>query len=193
MKELEERILKDGTVKAGDILKVDSFLNHQLDPALFYRMGQEWKRLYEGEEITKILTAATSGIGIAAVAALPFSVPVVFAKKAKFANLSDDVYTVPVHSYTHNEEATLLVAKQYLGPEDRVLILDDFLANGAALMGLVDLAEKAGAKVVGAGVAIEKAYQPGGRRVRERGIRVEALARIASMSDDGGITFLQEA
>ncbi len=189
MKELEERILKDGVVKQGDILKVDNFLNHQLDPALFYQMGLEWKRLYEGEEITKILTAATSGIAIAAVAALPFGVPVVFAKKAKSANISDDVYTVEVHSFTHGNEATLLVSKQYLGPQDRILILDDFLANGAALEGLISLAEKAGARIIGAGVAIEKAYQGGGDRIRAKGIRVEALARIASMDEKDGIVF----
>ncbi len=190
MKELEERILKDGVVKKGDILKVDNFLNHQLDPALFYRMGLTWKRLFEGEEITKILTAATSGIAIAAVAALPFGVPVVFAKKARSANISDDVYQVNVHSYTHNEEATLLVSKQYLSPEDKVLILDDFLANGAALNALISLAELAGAKIIGAGVAIEKAYQHGGDSIREKGIRIESLARIASMDEAGGITFV---
>lgn len=190
MKELEERILKDGVVKAGDILKVDNFLNHQLDPALFYRMGQEWKRLFTGEQITKILTAATSGIAIAAVAALAFDVPVVFARKARSANLSDDVYTVRVHSYTHGDEATLIVSKQYLGPQDSILILDDFLANGAALMGLVELANQAGCRIVGAGAAIEKAYQPGGDRIRSLGIRVESLARIASMDEENGIVFI---
>ncbi|MBQ6549927.1 MAG: xanthine phosphoribosyltransferase [Lachnospiraceae bacterium] len=189
MKELEERILMDGVVKAGDILKVDNFLNHQLDPQLFYRMGLEWKRLYEGEKITKILTAATSGIAIAAVAALAFDVPVVFARKARSSNLSDDVFTVSVHSYTHGDESTLMVSKQYLGPEDSVLILDDFLANGAALTGLVELAKQAGCRIVGAGAAIEKAYQPGGERIRSMGIRVESLAKIVSMDEEHGIVF----
>ena len=189
MKELEERILKDGVVKAGDILKVDNFLNHQLDPQLFYRMGLEWKRLYEGEKITKILTAATSGIAIAAVAAFAFDVPVVFARKARSSNLSDDVFTVNVHSYTHGDESTLMVSKQYLGPEDSVLILDDFLANGAALTGLVELAKQAGCRIVGAGAAIEKAYQPGGERIRSMGIRVESLAKIVSMDEEHGIVF----
>ena len=179
----------DGVVKAGDILRVDNFLNHQLDPQLFYRMGLEWKRLYEGEKITKILTAATSGIAIAAVAALAFDVPVVFARKARSSNLSDDVFTVSVHSYTHGDESTLMVSKQYLGPEDSVLILDDFLANGAALTGLVELAKQAGCRIVGAGAAIEKAYQPGGERIRSMGIRVESLAKIVSMDEEHGIVF----
>lgn len=181
MKLLEERILRDGEVKSGDILKVDRFLNHQMDPALFYAMAQEWKRLYDGCGINKILTIEASGIGIACVAGLVFGVPVVFAKKSKSRNVSDDVYTVEVPSFTHGNVNTVQVSREYLSADDRILIIDDFLASGAALKGLVAIVEQAGATVVGAGIAIEKAFQPGGAALREMGVRVESLARIRTM------------
>ena len=181
MKLLEERILRDGEVKSGDILKVDRFLNHQMDPALFYAMAEEWKRLYDGCGINKILTIEASGIGIACVAGLVFGVPVVFAKKSKSRNVSDDVVTAEVPSFTHGGVNTVQVSREYLHPDDRILILDDFLASGAALDGLIRIAEQAGATVVGAGIAIEKAFQPGGARIRAQGVRVESLARIATM------------
>ena len=181
MKLLEERIRRDGEVKSGEILKVDRFLNHQMDPALFYAMAEEWKRLYDGCGINKILTIEASGIGIACVAGLLFGVPVVFAKKSKSRNVSDDVYTSEVVSFTHGNTNTVQVSREYLHPEDRVLIIDDFLASGAALEGLIDIVHQAGAEVVGAGIAIEKTFQPGGALIREKGVRVESLARIASM------------
>ena len=181
MKLLEERIRRDGEIKSGDILKVDRFLNHQMDPALFHAMAEEWKRLYDGSEINKILTIEASGIGIACVAGLVFGVPVVFAKKSKSRNVSDDVYTAEVVSFTHGGTNTVQVSREYLHPEDRILIIDDFLASGAALEGLIAIVEQAGATVVGAGIAIEKAFQPGGARIRAKGVRVESLARITSM------------
>ena len=181
MKLLEERIRRDGEIKSGDILKVDRFLNHQMDPALFHAMAEEWKRLYDGSEINKILTIEASGIGIACVAGLVFGVPVVFAKKSKSRNVSDDVYKAEVVSFTHGGTNTVQVSREYLHPEDRILIIDDFLASGAALEGLIAIVEQAGATVVGAGIAIEKAFQPGGARIRAKGVRVESLARIASM------------
>ncbi len=181
MKLLEERIRRDGEIKSGDILKVDRFLNHQMDPALFYAMAEEWKRLFDGCTINKILTIEASGIGIACVAGLVFGVPVVFAKKSKSRNVSDDVYTAEVPSFTHGGVNTVQVSREYLHAEDRILIIDDFLASGAALDGLISIVGQAGATVVGAGIAIEKAFQPGGRRIREKGVRVESLARLASM------------
>ena len=181
MKLLEERIRRDGEIKSGDILKVDRFLNHQMDPALFYAMAEEWKRLYDGCGINKILTIEASGIGIACVAGLVFGVPVVFAKKSKSRNVSDDVYTAEVLSFTHGGVNTVQISREYLHDEDRVLIIDDFLASGAALEGLISIVEQAGATVVGAGIAIEKVFQPGGALIREKGVRVESLARIATM------------
>ena len=181
MKLLEERILRDGEVKSGEILKVDRFLNHQMDPALFFAMAEEWKRLYDGCDINKLLTIEASGIGIACVAGLVFGVPVVFAKKSKSRNVSDDVYKAEVVSFTHGGTNTVQVSREYLHPEDRILIIDDFLASGAALEGLIAIVEQAGATVVGAGIAIEKAFQPGGARIRAKGVRVESLARITSM------------
>ena len=181
MKLLEERILRDGEVKSGEILKVDRFLNHQMDPSLFYAMAEEWKRLYDGCGVNKLLTIEASGIGIACVAGLVFGVPVVFAKKSKSRNVSDDVYTAEVPSFTHGGVNTVQVSREYLHAEDRILIIDDFLASGAALDGLISIVGQAGATVVGAGIAIEKAFQPGGRRIREKGVRVESLARLASM------------
>ena len=162
MKLLEDRIQKEGLVKPGNVLKVDSFLNHQMDIALFNEMGKEFKRLFPSEKINKILTIEASGIGIACLTAQYFGVPVVFAKKTKTKNIAGDVYRTLVKSYTHNTCYDVIVSKKFLGPEDRLLLIDDFLANGAALSGLMDLADMAGARVIGAGIAIEKAYQPAG-------------------------------
>ena len=187
---LEERIRRDGIVLDGDVLRVDSFLNQQMDVALFQAMAEEWKRRFESCSINKILTIEASGIGLACVAALSFSCPVVFAKKSRTSNLSEDVFRTQVQSYTHNACYDVLVSKRFLGPEDRLLLIDDFLANGAALSGLMELASMAGARVVGAGIAIEKAYQPGGKLLREQGLRIEALARISSMDIHGGIEFI---
>ena len=185
MKELEERILRDGRVLPGGVLKVDSFLNHQIDPALLYDMAQELKRLYEGEGVNKILTIEASGIALASLAGLVFSCPLLFAKKSKTRNISDAVYAVEVESFTHGNTNTVVVSREYLGKDDRVLIVDDFLATGAALRGLRELCRQAGATVVGAGIAVEKVFQGGGDALRAEGLRVESLARIASMSGDG--------
>ena len=184
MKLLEDRIRKDGVVKDGDVLKVDSFLNHQMDVELFAEMGKEWARLFAGENITKILTIEASGIGIACVAAEQFHVPVVFAKKNQTKNIAGDVYTAKVESFTHGRVYDIIVARQFLNPGDRVLLIDDFLANGAALQGLIKVVRDAGATVVGAGIAVEKAFQPGGDLIRGMGVRVESLARIKSMEND---------
>ncbi len=186
---LEERIRKEGIVREGDVLKVDSFLNHQMDVSLFEAMGREWKRLFDGCGVNKILTIEASGIGIACIAAQSFHCPVVFAKKTETKNIAGDVYRTKVRSYTHGRVYDVIVSKRFLGPGDRLLLIDDFLANGAALSGLLDLAMLAGAAVVGAGIAVEKAYQPGGELLRSRGIRVESLARIRSMSEEGGVEF----
>lgn len=188
MRELEERILRDGKVKPGDILKVDNFLNHQIDTALMYDMALEIKRLYEGEKVDKILTIEASGIAIAAMAGYVMGVPVVFAKKSKSANVSDEVYSAEVYSYTHGNTNRIIVSKSYLSEGQRILIVDDFLANGAALEGLCSLISQAKAEAVGAAIAIEKAFQPGGDKLRAKGLRIESLARIASMSDDS-LTF----
>jgi xanthine phosphoribosyltransferase len=188
MKQLEERIRQDGVVKDGDVLKVDSFLNHQMDVELFADMGKEWARLFAGENVTKILTIEASGIGIACVAAQQFGVPVVFAKKNQTKNIAGDVYTAKVESFTHGRVYDIIVAKQFLSPEDRVLLIDDFLANGAALQGLIKLVREAGATLVGAGIAVEKAFQPGGELIRSMGVRVESLARIKAMKN-GEIEF----
>lgn len=188
MKELEERILADGVVKAGGVLKVDAFLNHQCDVGLFDRMGAEWARLFAGERVDKILTIEASGIGIACVASRHFGdVPVVFAKKAASINLDGDVYATSIYSFTKQKEFPVIVGKRFLVPGERVLILDDFLANGCALEGLVSLCDMAGVEVAGIGIAIEKAFQGGGDKLRAQGYRVESLARIAHMdvSEDG--------
>ena len=186
MQLLEDRIRKDGKIREhGSVLKVDSFLNHQIDVDLCNEMGKEFFRLFGGEGITKILTIEASGIGIACVAGQYFNVPVIFAKKSKTKNIDGSVYTAPVESFTHGGVYDGMVAKDFLGPEDRVLLIDDFLANGAALEGLLSIVEQAGAAVVGAGICVEKAFQPGGARLRAKGIRVEALARIKSMSEAG--------
>lgn len=189
MKLLEERIKRDGKVFEGNVLKVDSFLNHQIDVPFIRELGREWKRLFEGEEITKILTIEASGIGIACIAALEFGVPVVFAKKTKTVNISADVYTSKVESFTHKTVYDIIVSKEFLCKDDKILIIDDFLANGKALEGLIELCESAKAEVKGIGIAVEKAYQPGGNIIRERGYRVESLARVSSMSVDGGVQF----
>ena len=184
MELLEDRILSEGKVRPGGILKVDSFLNHQLDPQLLYEMACELKRLYEGAGVNKILTIEASGIAIASFVGYVFGCPVVFAKKSKTKNISDALYSVDVPSFTHGNVSTVVVSKEYLGAQDRVLIVDDFLATGAALVGLKALVEQAGGTVVGVGIAIEKAFQGGGNLLRAQGLRVESLARIASMSDD---------
>ena len=181
MKLLEERILTDGVVKEGNILKVDRFLNHQMDPALFLEMAKEWKRLYEGCPVNKILTIEASGIGIACITAQVFGCPVVFAKKTKTKNIASDVYTARVMSYTTGNTYDVIVSREFLLPTDRLLLIDDFLANGAALDGLLELSRQAGAEVIGAGIAIEKAFQRGGERLRRAGLRIESLARIQSM------------
>lgn len=189
MRLLEERILKDGKVRAGGVLKVDGFLNHQMDVALFMALAQEWHDAFKNDNVNKILTIEASGIGLACIAGLVFGCPVVFAKKTKTKNIDGSVYTTRVESFTHGNIYDVIVAREYLLPTDRVLIIDDFLANGAALEGLCDLAEQAGAAVVGAGIAVEKCFQPGGERLRQRGLRIESLARIQSMSDDGALEF----
>ena len=182
MRELEERIRRDGIIENGDVLKVDSFLNHQMDVELFAAMGREWARLFAGEGVNKILTIEASGIGIACVAAQQFGVPVVFAKKSRTKNIAGEVYRTEVPSFTHGGVSNVIVSKRFLLPGDRLLLIDDFLANGAALEGLIDLARQAEATVVGAGIAIEKAFQSGGERIRAKGVRVESLARVKSMA-----------
>lgn len=189
MKLLEERIVRDGKIKAGNVLKVDSFLNHQIDVALLNKMGEEFKRLFGAEQITKILTIEASGIGIACIAAQHFGVPVVFAKKTQTKNIAGDTYKSRVESFTHGRVYDIIVSKEFLRPEDRVLIIDDFLAKGSALNGLSQLVIDAGATLVGAGIAIEKGFQEGGALIRGKGIRVESLAIVESMTDDGQITF----
>ena len=191
MELLQQRILADGKVKPGGILKVDSFLNHQLDPELFYDMAQEFKRLFAGERIDKVLTVEASGIALAIMTGYVFGCKAVFAKKSKSKNISDDVYSAEVVSFTHGNTNTVILSKEYLHPGERVLIVDDFLATGAALVGLRALIEQAGAVRVGAGIAVEKVFQGGGDALRAQGVRVESLARIASMSDDG-LTFVQD-
>lgn len=190
MKLLEDRILKDGRVYPGDVLKVDSFLNHQIDVPFVSELGREFYRLYKDAGVTKILTIEASGIGIASLTAACFSCPVVFAKKGETSNQSSDVYTSEVYSYTHKKHYSVRVAKEYLGKEDRVLIIDDFLATGSALEALVKLVNDSGATLCGVGIVIEKAFQPGGDEIRKKGIRVESLARIGSMTDDGKLTFV---
>ena len=190
---LEERILKDGIVKEGNVLKVDSFLNHQMDIALFAEMAKEWKRRFEGKPINKILTIEASGIGIAAVAALEFGVPVVFAKKAKSINLEGEMYTAQVESFTHKNINNVIVSKKFLGPDDHVLIIDDFLANGCALQGLLQIVQAAGATVEGIGIAVEKGFQAGGRIIRNYGYQLESLAIVDGMNaEDGSITLRTE-
>lgn len=190
MKLLEERIQKDGIVKAGNVLKVDSFLNHQMDIALFNEMGKEFKRLFSDVEVNKIMTIEASGIGIACIAAQYFHVPVVFAKKAQSVNIDGEVYSAKIQSFTHKRVYDVIVSKKYLSPDDKILIIDDFLANGCALEGLIDIVHAAGAQVSGIGIAIEKGFQKGGDMIRSRGLRLESLAIVESMDDQtGAITF----
>ena len=179
---LEQKILTDGIVKEGNVLKVDSFLNHQMDIELFNEMGKEWKRRFEGKNITKILTIEASGIGIACVAAQYFGVPVVFAKKAKSINLEGEMYIAEVESFTHKNKNQVIVSKKFLNSEDRVLLIDDFLANGCALLGLIQIVQAAGATVEGIGIAIEKGFQSGGRIIRNLGYQLESLAIVDGMS-----------
>ena len=189
MELLKERIRRDGKVKGTDVLKVDSFLNHQMDVELFAEIGKEFKRRFSDCEVNKILTIEASGIGIACIAAEYFHCPVIFAKKNQTKNIAGDVYTSKVESFTHGKVYDIIVAREFLRPEDRVLLIDDFLANGSALQGLIKLVEDAGATLVGAGICVEKAFQPGGDRIRSMGVRVESLARIKSMSEETGVKF----
>ncbi len=190
MRLLEERIKRDGKIGEGDVLKVDSFLNHRIDVRFLCELGKEFHRRFADCDVNKILTIEASGIGIACLTAQFFDCPVVFAKKTKTNNIYSEVYTSQVHSYTHQKTYDIVVSREFLLPEDRVLIIDDFLAKGSALMALADLIEHAGAHVVGAGIVIEKSYQSGAELVRERGIRLESLARIKSMSVEHGVEFL---
>lgn len=190
MKLLEERILRDGRILDGNVLKVDSFLNHRIDVPFICELGREFKRLFATEKITKIMTIEASGIGIACLVAQYFDVPVVFAKKNRGNNIAGDVYTSPVVSYTHGRTYDVMVSKSFLSAEDRVLVIDDFLAFGSALKGLLDVCSQAGATVVGCGIVIEKQYQGGGDQLRAQGIRIESLAKIAAMNN-GEITFCQ--
>lgn len=194
LKLLEDRIVKDGIVKPGNVLKVDSFLNHQMDISLFNDMGKEFKRLFNDTPINKILTIEASGIGIACVAAQYFdNVPVVFAKKSQNVNIDGEVYSTKIESFTHKRVYDVILSKKYLSSKDHVLIIDDFLANGCALNGLLDIAEKAGATVEGVGIAVEKGFQRGGELIRQKGIRVESLAIIESMdADSGNIVFKEQ-
>ena len=194
LKLLEDRIVKDGIVKPGNVLKVDSFLNHQMDISLFNDMGKEFKRLFNDTPINKILTIEASGIGIACVAAQYFdNVPVVFAKKSQTVNIDGEVYSTKIESFTHKRVYDVIISKKYLSSKDHVLIIDDFLANGCALNGLLDIAQKAGATVEGVGIAVEKGFQRGGELIRQKGIRVESLAIIESMdADSGNIVFKEQ-
>ena len=185
MELLEKRILADGKVRPGGILKVDSFLNHRIDPELMHEIALELKRLYGDCGVSKILTIEASGIAMAVMAGYVFGCPVLFAKKSKSRNISDSVFSTEVESFTHGNTNTVIVSREYLGPNDKVLIIDDFLATGAALEGLISLCEQAGAEVAGCGIAVEKVFQGGGNALREKGIRVESLAMISSMTDDG--------
>ena len=178
---LEERILKDGIIKEGNVLKVDSFLNHQMDIDLFNEIGREFKKRFEGKEINKILTIEASGIGIACIAAQHFHVPVVFAKKSQSINLEGEMLVAEVESFTHKCKNNVIVAKKFLNPEDKVLIIDDFLANGCALQGLIQIVQSAGASVEGIGIVIEKGFQSGGRIIRNLGFQLESLAIIEKM------------
>ena len=186
MQLLKDRIRKDGKIKAGNVLKVDSFLNHQMDIKLFAEIGKEFKRRFADSQVTKILTIEASGIGIACIVAQYFDVPVVFAKKTQTKNIAGEVYTTRVESYTHGRVYDIIVAKEFLGPQDKVLLIDDFLANGKALEGLVSIVRESGATLVGAGIVIEKGFQVGGDLLRSQGIRVESLAIVESMDEETG-------
>jgi len=183
---LEERIVKDGIVKEGNVLKVDSFLNHQMDIRLFEQMGEEFKRRFKDKKINKILTIEASGIGIACVVAKYFEAPVVFAKKSKSINIDGEMYVAEVESFTHKCKNQIIVSKKFIGPQDHVLIIDDFLANGCALQGLISIVTSAGATVEGIGIAIEKGFQPGGRMIRNLGYDLQSLAIVEGMDAKTG-------
>jgi len=190
---LEERIMKDGVVKEGNILKGDSFLNHQMDVKLFKQMGEEFKRRFAGKNINKIITIEASGIGIACIVAECFDVPVVFAKKSQSVNIDGDVYSAEVESFTHKCKNQVLISKKFVGPEDHVLIIDDFLANGCALQGLISIVNQAGGTVEGIGIAVEKGFQQGGQIIRNLGYQLESLAIVDGMNAaDGSINFREE-
>ena len=190
---LEERILKEGIVKEGNVLKVDSFLNHQMDIKLYNEMGKEWKRRFKDKEITKILTIEASGIGIACIAAQYFDVPVVFAKKSKSVNINDDLYVAEVESFTHKNTNQVIVSKKYLNENDKILLIDDFLANGCALMGLIQIVHAAKASVAGIGIAVEKGFQAGGTAIRNLGYQLESLAIVEEMDwKTGTIKFREQ-
>lgn len=190
---LEERIVKDGIVKEGNVLKVDSFLNHQMDITLFDEMGAEFKKRFEGKNINKILTVEASGIGIACVVAMHFNVPVVFAKKSKSINIDGDMYIAEVESFTHKCKNQVIVSKKFLNEDDHVLIIDDFLANGCALQGLISIVNQAGGTVEGIGIAVEKGFQQGGQIIRNLGYQLESLAIVDGMNAaDGSINFREE-
>lgn len=186
MKILEDRIRKDGVVKPGNVLKVDSFLNHRIDVGLFREMGKEWKRLFADCPINKILTIEASGIGIACIVAEQFDVPVVFAKKSQSINLDGEMYSTKIESFTHKKTYDVIVSKKFLSADDHVLVIDDFLANGCAINGLIELIDEAGATLEGVGIAIEKGFQQGGKVIRDKGIRLESLAIVESMNDETG-------
>ena len=192
MKMLEERIRKDGIVREGNVLKVDSFINHQMDIPLFREMAKEWKRLFAGKTINKVLTIEASGIGIAAVVASEFDVPVVFAKKSMSINLDYDNYETKIQSFTHKKIYNVIVSKKFLTPEDHVLIIDDFLANGCALKGLIELVQDAGSTVEGIGICIEKGFQKGGKLIRSMGIQLESLAIVEKMDPATGEIVFRE-
>ena len=190
---LEERIMKDGIVKEGNVLKVDSFLNHQMDIRLFDQIGEEFKKRFEGTEINKILAIEASGIGIACVVARHFDVPVVFAKKSKSINIEGDVYVAEVESFTHKCKNQVIVSKKFINPEDKILIIDDFLANGCALQGLISIVKSAGASVEGIGIAVEKGFQTGGQVIRNLGYHLESLAIVDGMdAATGEIKFREQ-
>ena len=189
---LEERILKDGIVKEGNVLKVDSFLNHQMDIDLFDEMGKEFRKRFADKQINKILTIEASGIGIACIVAKHFNVPVVFAKKSKSINLEGEMLVAEVESFTHKCKNNVIVAQKFLSPEDHILIIDDFLANGCALQGLIQIVQSAGAVVEGIGIAIEKGFQPGGRMIRNLGFQLESLAIVESMDAESGTIKFRE-
>lgn len=189
---LEERIVKDGIVKEGNVLKVDSFLNHQMDIQLFDQMGAEFKKRFEGKKINKILTIEASGIGIACVVAMHFNVPVVFAKKSKSINIEGDTYVAEVESFTHKCKNQVLVSKKFLSDDDHVLIIDDFLANGCALQGLISIVNMAGGTVEGIGIAVEKGFQVGGQIIRNLGYQLESLAIVDSMDPSNGTIYFRE-
>ena len=190
---LEERIMKDGVVKPGNVLKVDSFLNHQMDIALMEQIGREFKRRFNGKNITKVLTIEASGIGIAAFVAREFGVPMVFAKKSKSINIDGEMLVAEVESFTHKHKNQVIVSKRFLTQEDHLLIIDDFLANGCALQGLIQIANSAGASVEGLGIVIEKGFQTGGRAIRNMGFHLESLAIVDTMdAETGTITFREQ-